>query len=110
DAGGGEDAVRAGTRGSARATRAGRSEVMTRPLRDPDLLELLADKPELLAIADAVAATQQPPRRTLLHRRSVRVGVVAAAALVAVVVALVLPRGNSGIVDRALAAIGTGSV
>ena len=27
-------------------------------VRDPELLELLADKPELLAVADAVAATQ----------------------------------------------------
>ena len=42
---------------------------MTRPLRDPDLLELLADKPELLAIADAVAATQQPPREPAVPPR-----------------------------------------
>lgn len=83
---------------------------MTRALRDPELFELFADEPGLLAVADAVAATQQPPRKALLHRPAGRIAVVAAVGLVAVVVALVLPKGNSGIVDRALAAIGTGPV
>ena len=83
---------------------------MTRALRDSELVELLAKRPELLAVADAVAATQHSPRGTLLHRRSVRVGVVAVVGAAAVVLALVLPKGNSGIVDRALAAIGSGPV
>jgi len=30
-------------------------------LRDVEVIELLADKPELLAIADAVSATQSRP-------------------------------------------------
>jgi hypothetical protein len=40
-------------------------------LRDAEVIELLADKPELLAIADAVSATQQTearPRRWLVAR------------------------------------------
>ena len=31
------------------------------PLRDPELVEMLADDPELLALADAVAATRMAP-------------------------------------------------
>jgi hypothetical protein len=83
---------------------------MTPVLRDPEVLELLAGEAELLAIADVVSATQLPSRRPLLQRRLGRVGLVAALAVVAVGVALVLPKGNSGIVDRALAAIGAGPV
>ena len=79
-------------------------------LRDPELLELLADKPELLAVADAVAATQQPPRRSFVRRRATRLAAVAAVAAAVVAVALVLPQGEHGIVDRAIAAIGDGRV
>jgi hypothetical protein len=51
-----------------------------RVLRDPELVELLADEPELLAIADAYAATQ-PHRhhRDRRWRRAWRLGLLAAA-------------------------------
>jgi hypothetical protein len=79
-------------------------------VRDPELLELLADKPELLAMADAVAATQQPPRQSALRRPAVRVAALAAVAVAILAVALVLPQGKHGIVDRAIAAIGDGRI
>jgi hypothetical protein len=79
-------------------------------LRDPELLELLADKPELLAMADAVAATQQPPRRSAVRRPAVRLAALAAVAVAILAVALVLPQGKHGIVDRAIAAIGDGRI
>ena len=72
---------------------------------DDEVLELLADEPELLAIADAVAETQRP-------RRRVRpAGIVASAVVLAAVVALAFafwPNGRSdGISDStAVAAIG----
>lgn len=72
---------------------------------DDEVLELLADEPELLAIADAVAETQRP-------RRRVRpAGIVASAVVLATVVALAFafwPNGRSdGISDStAVAAIG----
>ena len=56
-------------------------------LRDPEVLDLLADDPRLLALADAVAATQQAPRRPLLHRAGPRVAAVAVVAAAVVVVA-----------------------
>ena len=79
-------------------------------LRDPELLELLADKPELLAMADAVAATQPPPRRSGMRRPAVRLAALAAIAVAILAVALVLPQGKHGIVDRAIAAIGDGRI
>jgi hypothetical protein len=79
-------------------------------LRDPEVLNLLADDPELLALADAVAATQEAPRQPLLRRTSTRLVAVAAVAAVVVGVALVVPQGKHGIVDRAIAAIGDGRV
>ena len=72
---------------------------------DDEVLELLADEPELLAIADAVVETQRP-------RRRVRpAGIVASAVVLAAVVALAFafwPNGRSdGISDStAVAAIG----
>jgi hypothetical protein len=79
-------------------------------LRDPELLELLADNPELLAVADAVAATQRQPRRSTVRRRAVRLAPLVAVAVAVVAVALVLPQGKHGIVDRAIAAIGDGRI
>ena len=78
---------------------------------DLEVIELLAERPDLLAIADAVAATQrtQPVRRS--GRLPVRLVAVAAVLGVAVAVALVSPwSGRGGLVDRALAAIGSGEV
>jgi hypothetical protein len=80
-------------------------------LLDLEVVELLSERPDLLAIADAVAATQRtrPVRRS--GRLPVRLVAVAAVLGVAVAVALVSPwSGRGGLVDRALAAIGSGEV
>jgi hypothetical protein len=72
-------------------------------VRDVETLEALRDEPELLAIADAVAATQRrrrrPPRRLL---------VAVAAVVAAAAVALAAPwqdEGGSIVTERALAAL-----
>lgn len=74
---------------------------------DRELVEALADRPDHLALADAVAATQRP------RRRGRRLAVVLPAAIAAVVaLALVSPwdRGGPGTLERALAAVGGGPV
>ena len=76
---------------------------------DLETVETLKAHPELLAIADAIAATQRKRRRRLPITRFVAAAVVLA---LAVAVALVSPwqgRG-SGFVERALSAIGDGQV
>src|SRR5689334_14850891 len=78
-------------------------------LHDRELLELLADDPALLAIADAIAATgarsqrRRPPRRLLLA---------VVALVVAASVALIAPWSTSrgGVVQKALAAVSSNSV
>ena len=78
-------------------------------LRDPELVELLADEPELLAIADAIAATAHAgPRRS---RRS-RIVIALVALLAAAALALAGPWSNSrgGVIQKALAAVSTNSV
>ena len=87
------------------------------PLRDPELVRMLADDPELLAIADALVETrrEQPasePAHARRRRRLASVGAVAAVAAAVVTVLLVSPWGGDGggLVGRALAAIGTGPV
>jgi hypothetical protein len=79
------------------------------PVRlDAEVIELLRDSPELLAIADAISATQAPPTR---RRPATRVAAVAAVLGLAVALALVSPwSGRGSLVDRALAAIGSGEV
>lgn len=76
-------------------------------LRDPEVVELFSDEPELLALADAVGATQQRPRR--VPKRALAL---AATFAVAAVIALLAPWGERGpdVVDRALAALGPGAV
>lgn len=72
-------------------------------VRDREVLEVLRDEPELLAIADAVGATG--PRR----RRRLAPALAAAAAVAALVLLLVSPWSESGgpsLAGRALAAIG----
>src|SRR5205807_1519820 len=103
--GGGKDAVRPGARSAPRRARTGRGYAMT--LRDPEVFETLRDEPELLALADAVAETQQldrPRRRVPL----VRPLALAAAGAAAVVAVLLWPGGggHNPVLDRALAAIG----
>jgi hypothetical protein len=80
-------------------------------MRDPEVLDVLRDEPELLALADAVADTQrtQARHRRLLAPRLAAVGAVAAGIAAAV---LLWPSagGNNGVLGRALAAIGDGPV
>jgi hypothetical protein len=84
---------------------------------DAELTELFADEPELLAIADAIAATTTAPARAHAtasapsRLRLAGPAVLSAVALVAaaVVVVLVAPwqRAHGTLTDMALAAIGT---
>jgi hypothetical protein len=71
-----------------------------------EVLDLLRDEPELLAIADAVSDTQNGPRRLRPFRA---VGAVALAAVAIFVLFLAAPwdrgGGSGGVLDRALAAI-----
>ena len=80
-------------------------------IRDPEVLEALREQPELLAIADAVAETQQPTRtsRRRFLTRSAAVVAVGAAVLIAV---LLWPSGgkHTSVIERASAAIGDGRV
>ena len=79
------------------------------PLRDPELLEMLSEEPGLLAIADALVETRRSePARS--RRRAATFATTAVAAAV-VAVLLVGPwSGSSPLVQRALAAVGTGPV
>ena len=95
------------------AHRAGGGGIAAMTLRDAEVIELLADKPELLAIADAVSATQREPAavRPLRRRIAVRGGLVAAAAAAAIVAVLAWPQGQpGGVIGKALAAIGSGPI
>lgn len=89
----------------------------TSPLRDRELMQMLADEPELLALADALVETQQERLETgsRLRRRPSRLpSVVAVAGVVAAAVAVLLVApwggGDGGFVQRALAAVGSGPV
>ncbi|MGH3055158.1 MAG: hypothetical protein ACRDL7_09300, partial [Gaiellaceae bacterium] len=82
-------------------------------IRDVEVIEVLADKPELLAIADAVSATQQEPKAARSKRRriAVRGGIVAVAAAAVIAAVLAAPQGGpNGVLGRALAAIGDGRI
>jgi hypothetical protein len=92
-------------------------------LRDVEVIELLADEPELLAIADAVSATQRKAAAPQRRRVVVRSAIVVAAAIAAVVAVLAAPQSHSGgvlgggpgdaraaILTRALAALGSGQI
>jgi hypothetical protein len=76
---------------------------------DREVVELLRDDPDLLAIADAIVATQPASGR---RRGRSRLLVAAAVVIVAVVLAVVAPWGGhgNGLVERALAAVGRGPV
>lgn len=75
-------------------------------LRDRELVDALAERPELLAIADALAETEAR-RRRLRHPLAL-----AAAVTLAAAVALIAPWGDRGpdVLERALAAVGNGPV
>jgi hypothetical protein len=78
--------------------------------RDPEVVDLLRDEPELLALADAVADTQRRVRRA--RGLAPKLAAVAAAAAGIAAVVLLWPGGGSGngVLGRALAAIGDGQV
>jgi hypothetical protein len=85
------------------------------PLRDPELVEMLSDEPELLALADALVATTKPlsgrrrRRRMVPHNRPLVASASSAAATVAALVALFLIspwQTSPSFVQRALAAVG----
>jgi hypothetical protein len=77
------------------------------PLRDPELVEMLSDEPELLAVADALVATNKPsPGR---RRWRLLASASGAATTIAALVALFLIapwQSSPSLVDRALAAVG----
>jgi hypothetical protein len=76
---------------------------------DAEVLELLRDEPELLAIADAVGSTQR--RRRELLRTTWPVATLVAVAAVALIALLAPWQGHgSPVVARALAALGDGPV
>jgi hypothetical protein len=92
-------------------------------LRDVEVIELLADEPELLAIADAVSSTQPSLAASKRRRVAVRAAIVAAAAVAAVVAVLAAPQSHTGgvlgggpgdaaaaILARMEAAIGSGKI
>jgi hypothetical protein len=77
-------------------------------LRDREVLDLLRDEPELLAIADAVSDTQSAPGRLKKPFRSLGAVALAVVAISVLVLAAPWDRGAGGrgsVLDRALAAI-----
>jgi hypothetical protein len=77
---------------------------------EPELVDVLRDEPELLAMADAIAETQRPRPGVASFGRAALVG-----ASFAAVIALLLASPWKGdhqpsLVDRALAAVGRGPV
>ncbi len=76
-------------------------------MRDREVLDLLRDEPELLAIADAVSDTENAPRQLQPFRAVGAVALVAGAIFV-LILAAPWDRGGGGrgsVLDRALAAI-----
>lgn len=72
-----------------------------RPIDDPEILELFASEPELLAVTDAIHASY--PRRQRSHRALLAAAAVVVTALAAYVV---WPGDGPSVVDSALAAVG----
>jgi hypothetical protein len=91
---------------------------MTRsPLRDRELVEMLSQEPELLAIADAIVSTQRRehtvPRPQAARRRRRWAYLATATAVVAAALALLVAapwRGSESLAGRALAAVGSGPI
>lgn len=77
--------------------------------RDREVLELLREEPELLAIADAVYEVERVPRRSFRRRRTVAAVAAAAAALFAFALISPWERGDGRglVLERALAALDT---
>jgi hypothetical protein len=79
-----------------------------RPALQPETIELLQDEPELLALADAITATQRARHR--VHAKPLTVTMVAAIAVAAIAVAILVPTNGLSLQGRALAAVGDQSV
>jgi hypothetical protein len=80
---------------------------------DGEVAELLRESPDLLAIADAITATQPAPRRHVARTRTgLRFAAIAAVVALAAALALIAPWDgrSAGFVERALAALGDGRV
>lgn len=81
----------------------------SRPSLQPETIELLQDEPELLALADAITATQRV--RLRVRAKPLTVTMVAAIAVAAIAVAILVPtNGGMSLQGRALAAVGDESV
>jgi hypothetical protein len=78
--------------------------------KDAELLAMLRDNPELLAIADALAATDTSAHRRPRARGAAWIGAVAVAAAAALLLVASPWRSAPGLVDKALAAVGDGDV
>lgn len=77
---------------------------------DPEVVDLLRDEPELLALADAVADTQRL-RSSLVRHLAPRFAAIAAVAAGIAAALLLWPSGGgNNILGRALAAMGNGPV
>ena len=82
-----------------------------RPINDPEILELLQDEPELLAIADALAATRvRRPRHRAPYRALAAAAFLALATIGASISYVLLTDEVPSLSERALAAIGRGRV
>jgi hypothetical protein len=79
-------------------------------IREPELLELLRDEPELLAVADAISETQRLRRPNRLRWAAPRALAVAGVAAAIAIGLLAMPTGNHSVTEKALAAIGDGRV
>lgn len=79
---------------------------------DPELSDLVADDPELAAIADALLATAATSSARRRRRLPISLGLLAAAVVALVALVLFAPwsGGGPGLTDRALAALGSDPV
>src|SRR4051794_30746731 len=85
-----------------------------RPLTDAEVLELLQDEPELIALADAIATTQHRRHFRIapnaMRKRTPIVILAASTCLAALATALIFAvfGTQANLVDQALAAVGDG--
>jgi hypothetical protein len=81
------------------------------PIRDRELVQLLAEEPELLAFADAIATSQATAAARPAGRHRLLIAAALSCAAVLGTLALIAPwRGAGSLTDRALAAVGQGPV
>src|SRR3954453_6147043 len=82
----------------------------SKPMNDPELIELFRDDPEGLAVVDAIAATQRRRDHTAVWRT--RPALLAAAVVIVAFIAgaLSLSSSRAGTIQRALRAVSVGDV